>query len=81
MREESVKFLKPVVQIEDFEAKKRPNENLKDKETQNANDFKLFEKFLKKGLVSAKNVIMKSPGNRTDKEIEFMVFYLKFKHA
>ena len=54
---------------------------MKDKETQNANDLKLLEKILKKGLITVKNVIMKSPGNRTDKEIEFMVFYLKFKHA
>lgn len=42
---------------------------LKDKETENTNDLKLFEKFLKKGLLSAKNVIMKSLANRIDKEI------------
>lgn len=52
-----------------------------DKETQDANDLKLFEKFLKTGLVSVKTLIMKSPANRTDREVEFMTLYLKFKHA
>ena len=52
-----------------------------DKETQDANDLKLFEKYINTGLVSVKTLIMKSPVKRTDKENEFLLLYLKFKHS
>jgi len=54
---------------------------LVDKETQDANDLKLFEKYQRTGLVSVKTLIMKSPTKRTERENEFLLLYLKFRHS
>lgn len=41
----------------------------------------MFEKYEKKGLVSVKTLVMKTPIDRTESEVEYLVLYLKFKHS
>ena len=48
-----------------------------DKQTEEERDRKMFDDYLKKGLVNIKNLVLKNPVNRTDKENEFLILYLK----
>jgi hypothetical protein len=34
--------------------------------------------YLAKGMVNIKNLVLKNPEQRTPKEVEFLIFYLKF---
>eukprot|EP00354_Favella_ehrenbergii_P012507 CAMPEP_0170455082 /NCGR_PEP_ID=MMETSP0123-20130129/3135_1 /TAXON_ID=182087 /ORGANISM="Favella ehrenbergii, Strain Fehren 1" /LENGTH=152 /DNA_ID=CAMNT_0010718041 /DNA_START=835 /DNA_END=1293 /DNA_ORIENTATION=+ len=48
-----------------------------DAATEDERDRKLFDDYLKKGLVNIKNLVLKNPLHRTDKENEFLILYLK----
>lgn len=37
----------------------------------------LFDDYLRKGLVNIKNLVLKNPLHRTDKENEFLILYMK----
>ena len=40
-------------------------------------DRRLFDDYLKKGLVNIKNLVLKNPLHRTEKENEFLILYMK----
>ena len=48
-----------------------------DAATEEERDRRLFDDYLKKGLVNIKNLVLKNPLHRTDKENEFLILYLK----
>ena len=46
-------------------------------ETEEERDRRTFDDYLKKGLVNIKNLVLKNPLHRTEKENEFLILYLK----
>ena len=52
-----------------------------DRDTELEQDRALFDKYTKRGLISIKNLVMKSPKQRNEKEVEFLILYLRFKHS
>ena len=50
-----------------------------DRESQNEKYQKLFDMYNTKGLVNVKNLVLKNPEQRSVKEVEFLILYLKFK--
>ena len=51
-----------------------------DKATEEEKDLLLFDDYLKKGLVNIKNLVLKNPLHRTEKENEFLILYLKHQY-
>ena len=47
--------------------------------TQDEKDKKLYDMYNTKGLVNIKILALKNPEQRSAKEIEFLILYLKFK--
>ena len=45
--------------------------------TDEERDRQLFDDYLKKGLVNIKNLVLKNPQHRTDKENEFLILYMR----
>ena len=45
--------------------------------TEEQKDRQLFDDYLKKGLVNIKNLVLKNPLHRTDKENEFLILYMR----
>ena len=40
-------------------------------------DKKLYDDYLAKGLVNIKNLVLKNPAQRTNKENEFLILYMR----
>ena len=53
-----------------------PDEKL----TEDEKDQLLYDDYLKKGLVNIKNLVLKNPVHRTEKENEFLILYLKHQY-
>ena len=51
-----------------------------DKLTEEEKDQILYDDYLKKGLVNIKNLVLKNPVHRTEKENEFLILYLKHQY-
>ena len=51
-----------------------------DKLTEEEKDQLIYDDYLKKGLVNIKNLVLKNPVHRTDKENEFLILYLKHQY-
>lgn len=45
--------------------------------TEEERDRQLYDDYLKKGLVNIKNLVLKNPLHRTEKENEFLILYMK----
>jgi len=51
-----------------------------DAATEEDKDRKLYQDYLKKGLVNIKNLVLKNPLHRTKKENQFLILYLKHEY-
>ena len=48
-----------------------------DRATEEEKDQMLFDSYITKGLVNIKNLVLKNPEQRSPKEVEFLILYLK----
>ena len=48
-----------------------------DRATEEEKDQILFDSYITKGLVNIKNLVLKNPEQRSAKEVEFLILYLK----
>ena len=48
-----------------------------DRQTEEEKDKNLFDSYITKGLVNIKNLVLKNPEQRSAKEVEFLILYLK----
>ena len=48
-----------------------------DRQTEEEKDKSLFDSYITKGLLNIKNLVLKNPEQRSAKEVEFLILYLK----
>ena len=52
-----------------------------DRATEEEKDQALFDSYITKGLVNIKNLVLKNPEQRSSKEVEFLILYLKHQFS
>ena len=52
-----------------------------DRATEEEKDQTLFDSYITKGLVNIKNLVLKNPEQRSAKEVEFLILYLKHQYS
>lgn len=79
MHKEKVKKIEVAKQQKELEKLFTEPQKNPDRWTQDEKDKKLYDMYLQKSLVNIKNVVLKNAEQRTVKEVEFLILYMKHK--